>query len=55
MSLSLGARDDVTILAVKKSGGSLVASPSNDLVLGAGDLVVALGPAKVLAELSAEA
>ena len=47
--------DDVTILAVKKSGAALVASPDNDVVLGAGDLVVALGRAKVLGELSKEA
>ena len=46
-------RADVTILAVKKSGAALVPSPDSELVLGAGDLVVALGPAKVLGELSA--
>jgi voltage-gated potassium channel len=46
-------RGDVTILAVKKQGAELVPSPSADIVLGAGDLVVALGPAKVLGELSA--
>lgn len=45
-------RDDVTILAVKKSGAALVPSPDSDLVLGAGDLVVALGPANVLGDLS---
>ena len=45
-------REDVTILAVKKSGAALVPSPGADLVLGADDLVVALGPAKVLGELS---
>ncbi len=45
-------RDDITILAVKKSGAALVPSPDNDLVLGAGDLVVALGPVKLLGELS---
>jgi voltage-gated potassium channel len=46
-------RADVTILAVKKSGAALVPSPDSELVLGSGDLVVALGPAKVLGELSA--
>lgn len=46
--------DDVTILAVKKSGAALVATPGHDLVLAAGDLVVALGRAKVLGELSKE-
>jgi voltage-gated potassium channel len=46
------ARDDVTILAVKKSGAALDPRPANDLVLGAGDLVVALGPVKLLGELS---
>ncbi|MEX2393689.1 MAG: potassium channel protein [Actinomycetota bacterium] len=45
-------RGDVTILAVKKSGAALVPSPSSNLVLGSGDLVVALGPSKVLGELS---
>lgn len=45
-------RDDITILAVKKSGAELVPSPGSDLVLGVGDLVVALGPAKILGELS---
>lgn len=45
-------RGDVTILAVKKSGAGLVPSPDAGLVLGVGDLVVALGPSKVLGELS---
>jgi voltage-gated potassium channel len=45
-------RDDVTILAVKKGGAELVASPGSDMVLASGDLVIALGPAKVLGELS---
>jgi voltage-gated potassium channel len=45
-------RGEVMILAVKKSGAELVPSPSADLVLGSGDLIVALGPAKVLGELS---
>ena len=45
-------RDDVTILAVKKAGADLVPSPGSDLQLGAGDLVIALGPGKVLSELS---
>ena len=46
--------DGITILAIKKVGAALVASPGDDLVLGAGDLVVALGRAKVLGELSRE-
>ncbi len=46
-------RGNVTILAVKKEGAELVASPDADLVLGAGDLVVALGPTKLLGELAA--
>lgn len=45
-------RENVTILAVKKTGAALIPSPGADLVLGPGDLVVALGPAKVLGELS---
>jgi voltage-gated potassium channel len=45
-------RGEVMILAVKKSGAELVPSPSADLILGSGDLIVALGPAKVLGELS---
>ena len=49
---SAGGRYDVTILAVKKPGEPLAASPAQDVVLGAGDLVIALGQAKVLGELS---
>lgn len=45
-------RDQMTILAVKKTGAELVASPDNDLGLGAGDLVVALGPVRTLGELA---
>jgi voltage-gated potassium channel len=45
-------RKDITILAVKKSGEALVPSPPGSLVLGAGDLVVALGPARMLGDLA---
>ncbi len=44
---------DVTILAVKKMGADLIPSPGHDTPLSAGDLVVAMGPAKVLGEMSA--
>jgi voltage-gated potassium channel len=51
---AVGSAADVTILAVKKSGADLVPSPDTGMTLNAGDLVVALGPAKVLGELSKE-
>lgn len=37
---------DVSVLALKKMGADLLASPDNSTELSAGDLVVALGPAK---------
>jgi voltage-gated potassium channel len=46
------SRDQMTILAVKKTGAALIASPDNDLGLGAGDLVVALGRVRALGELA---
>ncbi|MGH2760618.1 MAG: potassium channel family protein [Actinomycetota bacterium] len=48
-------RDQMTILAVKKTGDDLIPSPGDDLRLGAGDLVVAMGPVKTLADLAAPA
>jgi len=44
--------EQVTILALKKLGADLVASPANDVTLSAGDLVVALGPLKVLSDMA---
>lgn len=49
---SMDGRADLTILAVKKTGQSLLPSPDPSVRLSAGDLVVALGPVKVLAELA---
>lgn len=46
------SHDQVRILAVKKTGAGLVPSPEEDLDLGAGDLVVALGPVRALGELA---
>lgn len=46
------AYPEVKILAVKKIGADLIASPATDVQLAASDLVVALGAVKVLAELS---
>ncbi len=46
------ASNDVTILAVKKSGKDLIPSPDDSMVLNTGDLVVALGNTKVLGELA---
>lgn len=43
---------DVSILALKKFGDDLVASPGRATELSAGDLVVVLGPAKVLSEMA---
>lgn len=43
---------DLTILAVKKMGAELIPSPGHDTPVAAGDLVVALGPVKVLGEMS---
>jgi len=54
--MSVGAltssRTQTMILAVKKMGGELIASPGEDLQLGAGDLVVVLGPVRTLGELA---
>lgn len=47
-----GERRELMILAVKKSGDELIPSPDRDLRLSAGDLVVALGPVRVLGELA---
>lgn len=49
------SKNKTTILAVKKTGADLIPTPGPDLQLGAGDLVVALGPVKVLAELAGKA
>lgn len=43
---------DVSVLALKKMGADLLASPDNGTELSAGDLVVALGPAKALGEMA---
>jgi voltage-gated potassium channel len=43
---------NVTILAVKKMGAELIPSPAHEVRFAAGDLVVALGPVKVLSELA---
>lgn len=47
-----GEDDQTKILAVKKLGADLIASPDDGVGLGAGDLVVALGPVKTLSELA---
>lgn len=49
------SRHKTTILAVKKTGADLIPTPGPNLRLDAGDLVVALGPVKVLAELAGKA
>jgi voltage-gated potassium channel len=46
------SRSQTMILAVKKTGGELIASPGEDLQLGAGDLVVVLGPVRTLGDLA---
>lgn len=46
------AREQMSILAVKKADAGLIASPTNDLGLAAGDLVVALGPVRTLSEVA---
>jgi voltage-gated potassium channel len=43
---------DVRILAVKKEGQELVPTPDRGLVIGAGDIVIALGPTKMLGTLA---
>lgn len=51
----VSAREQTTVLAVKKMGDELIASPQDDVPLGAGDLVIVLGPVKVLGELAERA
>jgi voltage-gated potassium channel len=46
------ANSDVRILAVKKEGQVLVPTPDTGLVMGAGDIVIALGPTKMLGALA---
>lgn len=47
-----GAHPELMILAVKKSGAELIPSPDPGFRLSAGDLVVALGPVRVLGDLA---
>jgi voltage-gated potassium channel len=46
------AHSDVRILAVKKEGQVLVPTPDTGLVIAAGDIVIALGPTKMLGALA---